>query len=165
MASRMQGNMPMEHHGSDGSVTRMPFAVHGGGQGMGAMGLGLGRGAAAFGPCDVRDLDAHHVHGELHADQRLLQAGAPLAPSRAPAGHVSHAPSSSFAQHPSSTAVQMGLFPVDAPAPFGFSSLAHMRYAWEMSAALQEQREEAFGASSEPPDSSHTGALGSAYLV
>lgn len=158
----------MEHHASQGSVTRMPFAVHGVGQGMGAM----GRGAAEFGHghCDVRDLDAQNVHGELHADERLLLARAPLPPSRAPAGYVSHAPAtssatSSFAQHPSSMrggvfeAAQMGLFPVDAPAPLGLANLVHMRYGWEMSAALQEQREEAFGASSEPPDSSHTGAF------
>jgi hypothetical protein len=160
--SRLQGSRLAEHHASDGSVTRMPFAVHGVGQDMGAM----GRGAPAFGHCDVRDLDTQNVHGELHADERLLLARASLPPSRAPAGYVSHAPaSSSFAQHPSSTrggvfeAAQMGLFPVDATAPLGLASLAHTRYGWEMSATLLEQREEAFGASSEPPDSSHTGAF------
>jgi hypothetical protein len=162
VASRMQGSRLAENHASVGSVMRMPFAVHGLGQEMGAM----GRGAPAFGHCDVRGLDAQNVHGELHADERLLLACAPLPPSRSPAGYVSHAPaSSSFAQHPSSIrggvfeAAQMSLLPVDAPAPLGLASLAHIRYGWEMSAALMEQREEAFGASSEPPDSSHTGTF------
>jgi hypothetical protein len=148
---------------ADHARQQMPLAVHAVSEDVG----GVGGGAGVFthrvahrdvAHRDVRQADAA-VHAELqHGNQWLLEARAPLQqqPARAPAGQAS-AP---FPQQPSSMRAdaQMGLLPVDAPAPLDMTSLLHMRYGWEMNASLQEQREEAFGIGSEQQGSSHTGA-------